>query len=236
MADTELKNTHATYSALAVSRLFEGVPTAVKQSVLGATLPINVKAGMSLFERGDVGQSMFIVKSGRIEISILSEVGRKIVLNQIPPGHCFGEIGMVDGQQRTASAIAIEASVVQSLTRSAFMQASNECPKLAINLMEILCERLRWVSASVEEYALFTLDLRLARRLLSLHHNFGDAQGDINITQNELADYIGATRESTNKLLMHWKSLGILDLRRGKVRITQMEKLERAAHGESGSS
>jgi CRP/FNR family transcriptional regulator, cyclic AMP receptor protein len=175
---------------------------------------------------------MYVVQKGRVEISIITELGRKIVLNQIPPGHCFGEIGMVDTLDRTASAVALEDSVLLPVARATFMEAVRKSPQLAINMMDILCERLRWVSDSVEEYALHALDLRLARRLLVLHKNFGDNENGVRITQNELADFAGATRESTNKI-MHWKTDGLVDVMRGKILLVDLKKLDHIANGDT---
>jgi CRP/FNR family transcriptional regulator, cyclic AMP receptor protein len=219
--------------ALAISRLFDGVVAEERQFVLGVSQPLNVKKHATLFERGDAAGIMYVVQSGRIEISIITELGRKIVLNQIPPGHCFGEIGMVDTFDRTASAVALEDSVLLTVTRTTFMEAVRRSPQLAINMMDILCERLRWVSDSVEEYALHALDLRLARRLLVLHKNFGDEENGVRITQNELADFAGATRESTNKILMHWKVDGLVDVKRGKILLIDLKKLDHIANGDA---
>lgn len=222
-------------TALAISRLFDGVDDAIRSAVLAATPPVHVHRNAALFERGDTGGTMYVVQSGRIEISFITELGRKIVLNQIPPGHCFGEIGMVDTLERTASAVALEETTLFPVLRATFMEAVRRNPQLAINLMDILCERLRWVSDSVEEYALHALDLRLARRLLVLHKNFGDADQSVRITQNELADFAGATRESTNKILMQWKADGVVDVSRGRIFLTDLTKLDRIAHGETRS-
>jgi CRP/FNR family transcriptional regulator, cyclic AMP receptor protein len=224
--------TSAVTKALAIARLFDGVSVDVRDFVLSASQPLQVKKSATLFERGDSGGTMYVVQIGRIEISFITELGRKIVLNQIPPGHCFGEIGMIDTLARTASAVAMEDSVLLPVSRKTFMEAVQRNPQLSINLMDILCERLRWVSDSVEEYALHALDLRLARRLLVLHDNFGDAEHAVRITQNELADFAGATRESTNKILMQWKADGLVDVRRGKVVLVDLKGLDHVAHGE----
>lgn len=216
-------------TSVTLSRLFEGIPEDVRQFVLGNSQAVHLRKGQALFDRGDEGGTLYVVQTGRIEISLFTEVGRKMVFNQIGPGQCIGEIGMVDGFHRTASAIAIEDSSLLPVSRGTFLQAARQCPQLAINMMEILCERLRWVSDSVEEYALHSLQLRLARRLLVLYRNFGEADGAVKITQNDLADFAGATRESTNKILMQWKIDKLITLGRSKINVIDLAKLERVA-------
>lgn len=231
----QLKNNRtapASGNSLELARLFAQVPEETRQRLLGSTPALLLRKGTSLFERGDEGGSMYVVQDGRLEISLITDAGRKIVLNQIGPGHCVGEISMIDRGARTASAITLEDSKLFSVTRAAFLDATKECPQLSINLMEILCERLRWVSDSVEEYALHTFELRLARRLLVLNQSFGDAEKSIGITQNDLADFAGATRESVNKALMQWKQDGLVDVQRGRIFLKEIQVLERIALGE----
>jgi CRP-like cAMP-binding protein len=216
-------------SALAVSRLLANIPEEIKQFVFRNSQAVQLKKGRTLFDRGDAGGTLYVVQSGRIEISLLTEVGKKMVFNQIGQGQCIGEIGMVDGFHRTASAIALEDSSLLPVSRITFLEAARQCPQLAINMMEILCERLRWVSDSVEEYALRSLQLRLARRLLVLYRNFGETDGAVKITQNDLADFAGATRESTNKILTQWKNDRLIALGRSKINVIELGKLERIA-------
>lgn len=218
-----------------LDRLFTGVADGARDFVLASSQPVTIKKNASVFEKGDDSAAMYILQTGRVEISIVSQLGRKIVLNQIAPGQCFGEIGMLDTQPRTASAVAMENSVLLSVSRKVFMDAVQRSPQMAVNLMEVLCERLRWVSDSVEEYALHSLDVRLARRLLVIQTKFSDGQGYVNITQTDLADFAGATRESVNKLLMQWKSEGLIEVSRGKILVLERDKLSLIAHGETAS-
>lgn len=216
--------------AIPVSRLFEGVLDTVQQQLTHASSNIALDKNQRLFEHGDAAGTMFIVESGRIEISVIAEGGKKIVFNLIAPGHCFGEIGMVDHKPRTASAVALEPSRLLSITRAAFFSAVKDSPQLAINLMEIMCERIRWVSDSVEEYALHPLELRLARRLIILHGSFASPEGVVEIAQNDLADFAGATREATNKILMNWKAEGLIELGRRKIHVLDADKLNLLAY------
>ena len=221
---------------LSMARFFNNVPDDIRQSLLGTAAPINLKKDQRLFERGDAGGTMYVVQSGRIEISVVTEAGRKILLNLTGPGHCFGEVSMVDNGQRTASAVALEDTRLQPIARNKFLEALKRSPELGINLMEILCERVRWVSDSVEEYALHSLYRRLARRLIVLHENFALPDGSIEIAQSDLADFAGATRESTNKILMQWKSEGLISVKRRNIRLGDMQKLDQLAYGDDNQA
>jgi CRP-like cAMP-binding protein len=213
-----------------MARLFRGITDDARQLILASALPLSLKKGQRLFERGDPGGTMYVVVQGRIEISVVSAAGRKISLNLISAGNCFGEVSMIDNQERSASAVALEPTSLQPIGRSTFFAAARLCPELAITIAEILSERVRWVSDSVEDYALLPLDRRLARRILLLHDQFSSPDGTIEIAQSDLADFAGATRESTNKILMHWKSLGIIALMRRTIQLTDRARLDRIAH------
>jgi CRP/FNR family transcriptional regulator, cyclic AMP receptor protein len=213
-----------------MARLFRGITNDARQLILASALPLNLKKGQRLFERGDPGGTMYVVVQGRIEISVVSAAGRKISLNLISAGNCFGEVSMIDNQERSASAVALEPTSLQPIGRSTFFAAARLCPELAITIAEILSERVRWVSDSVEDYALLPLDRRLARRILLLHDQFSSPDGTIEIAQSDLADFAGATRESTNKILMQWKSLGIIALMRRTIQLTDRARLDRIAH------
>ena len=212
-----------------ISQLFRGITNDACQLVLAA-LPLNLKKGQRLFERGDPGGTMYVVMHGRIEISVVSATGRKISLNLISAGNCFGEVNMIDNRNRTVSAVALEPTSLQPISRSTFFAATRLCPELAIALAEILCERVRWMSDSVEDYALLSLDRRLARRLILLHDRFSRTDGAIEIAQSDLADFAGATRESTNKILMHWKNLGLISLKRRTIHLKDRTRLDQIAH------
>lgn len=224
------KITKRSDNSLSVARLFQNVPDEKCQSLLNASPLIHLRKDQRLFERGDAGGTMYIVQNGRIEISVVTEVGRKISFNLIGADQCFGEISMVDSQPRTASAIALEDTGLRVISRNKFFEIAKTCPELTINLLEILCERLRWMSESVEDYALLTLHRRLARRVLVLNENFADTNGKISIAQSDLADFAGATRESTNKILMQWKSMGLIELGRRSIHLNEAEKLEKIAY------
>jgi CRP/FNR family transcriptional regulator, cyclic AMP receptor protein len=214
--------------------LFGAVSEAVRERLAAACPALRLARGQTLFQRGDPGGTMYLVQSGRIEISVMSELGRKISLNIIGPGACFGEIGLIDGRDRTATAVALEASSVVPVTRKVFFEAAAKNPELSVALMQALCERLRWMADAVEDYALLSLERRLARRLLLLARNFAKADGGIEISQRDLADFAGATREAVNKILIGWQEAGLISLKRRLIYLARPEALDKLAHEAEG--
>jgi CRP/FNR family transcriptional regulator, cyclic AMP receptor protein len=217
------------HEALSVAPLFQGVDLASLEPLLATRPVIRLDNGQLLFDRGDAGGVMFVLVLGRIEISALTESGRKIVLNLIEPGGCFGEIAMYDGRDRTARAVAAAPSVVLPIARATFIAAMEQSPVLARNLIGLLCERVRWTSNSVEDYALLPLDRRLAKRILTLRETVVSPDGSISIPQSDLADFVGASREATNKILMQWKAMGVISIGRRKISLLKAEKLDAIA-------
>lgn len=215
---------------LAKCRLFKGVDIEACNLILNAATAYKLSSGQNLFEHGDDGISMYVVLEGRVEVSALTEAGRKISLNLVGAGECIGEISMFDGSPRSATIVVQEDAILQPISKSTFIAASALSAALALNMIDILCDRFRWVSSSVEDFAILSLDRRLARRLLLLDERFLNQQGEITITQNDLADFAGASREATNKVLMQWKATGLIDMRRGSIKLLIKDKLDRIAH------
>jgi CRP/FNR family transcriptional regulator, cyclic AMP receptor protein len=232
--DANTSLTKFTDKNVSIAKFFSGIEPDVKAFILNATAPLTLQKGQRLFERGDPGGVMYVILEGRIEISMINEAGRKISLNLIDAGNCFGEISMLDHHARTASAVAVVPSKLQPIHYETFKTAAKRCPELALTIIDILCERVRWVSDSVEEYALLSLERRLARRLLVLQQKFAALDGSINIAQSDLADFAGSSRESTNKVLMQWKSMGIIAMARRAIVLKDIARLEHIAFENAG--
>jgi CRP/FNR family transcriptional regulator, cyclic AMP receptor protein len=221
------------YHELAKCRLFKGVDTQAFNFVVNAAAAFKLVSGQNLFLHGDDGASMYVVLAGRLEVYTLTEAGRKVSLNIVGVGECIGEISMLDASPRSATIVVQEDAILQPISKSTFVAASAQSNSLALNMIDILCDRFRWVSSSVEDFAILSLDRRLARRLLLLDSRFSNPQGEISITQNDLADFAGASREATNKVLMQWKVSDLIEMRRGTIKLLSKDKLDKIAHESS---
>lgn len=189
------------------------------------------KPGQSVFLKGDAGTAMMAVLSGRVRISSNSLGGREVVLNFISAGEVFGEIAMIDGGERTADAYAMEATELLILNRRDFMPVLARNPDVCIKFLELLCRRLRWTSEQMEDINFLNLRSRLAKRLIFLadHHGEPGGQGDrkaVRISQQLLANMIGASREAVNIQLAAWKDEGVISSRRGWITVLDRERLD----------
>jgi CRP/FNR family transcriptional regulator, cyclic AMP receptor protein len=187
-------------------------------------------AGEVLFQKGDAGDALYGIRRGQVRIETGTEAGGRLTLNFLGSGDLFGEIALLDGQARTADATAVEPVELYVLHRADFMAYLTREPGVAVKLIELLCQRIRWVSERMEEAVLLPLHVRLARRLCALAADFGS---EVQISQEQLGIYVGAARESVNRQLQEWRRDGILDLKRGRILLKDMNKLTAVAQHSS---
>ena len=187
----------------------------------------SVAKGSTIFEKGDAGVGLIGVVSGSVKISVTSADGRDIVLNIIRPGEVFGEIALLDGRARTANAAAMSDCELIVIERREFLPFLRSEPDVTLKLMEILCSRLRKTSEQVQDVTFLNLSTRLAKTLLRLTANAGPSKsaGKVAITQRELSQIVGRSRESTNKQLRAWAKRGWIRLERGSVTVMKADKL-----------
>ncbi|MBI5261295.1 MAG: Crp/Fnr family transcriptional regulator [Bradyrhizobium sp.] len=193
------------------------------------------KRGSTIAAKGDPGNSLFAVISGTVKISSSSPHGRSAILNLIGPGEIFGEIAVLDGAPRTADATANTNCEVYIIDRRDFLPFVRSQPALAMKFIELLCARLRWTSQQVEQVILQNLPARLASALLGLteKHKLDSGRGTIAITQQEISEMVGMTRESINKQLRAWSARNWVRLEHGAIVVLNAESLRDLA--ESGA-
>lgn len=186
-----------------------------------------VPAGRHLFLQEDRSDRVFGLIEGSVEISIYSIDGQKLVANMQTAPTIIGEVGALDGNLRTATAICRTDCVIVSLDRAQLLRRIEESPLLARSMLRLLCERIRWVSESLGDQAFLGVEARLAKRLLLLDKLLADPTGWIAISQSEIAEFLGATRESVNKLLNGWRTRTLIDIRRGHIKVANRARLRR---------
>ena len=188
-------------------------------------------SGEVIFEKGSPGQGLMAVLSGRVRISSPSPEGREIVLNIIHAGEIFGEIALLDGKERTADATAMEACELLILERRDFVPFLEKHPDICLRLIAVLCERLRRTTEQVEDVLFLDLQARLAKTLLHLVDAHGQPVANgvalgTKLSQRDLANMIGASRESVNRQLSLWEEDGLISRDRGAITILDPEGMQ----------
>jgi CRP-like cAMP-binding protein len=192
---------------------------------------IRLAKGDVLFEQGDPGDSLFAVLEGALEVSVLSEDGRKLSLEMMTEGALFGEIALFDPGPRTATLTAFSEAKVLSIRNRDVLGAVRKTPELSADLIRLAGQRMRWMNMQISEQAFLHLPARLSRKLL---HLLGDQDSTtLPMSQAALADYVGVSREAVSKTLAEWKRSEIVDLSRGEIRILNRAALETIAHPEA---
>ena len=197
----------------------------------------SLKRGATIVSKGDPGNSLIAVISGTVKISVSSPDGRSAILNLIGPGETFGEIAVLDGLARTADATANTNCEIYVIDRRDFLPFVRSHPALAMKLIELLCTRLRWTSDQVEEVILQNLPGRLASTLLRLteKHKLAPGGRTIAITQQEISEMVGMSRESINKQLRAWATRNWVRLEHGAIVVLNAEMLRELAEAGSGN-
>ncbi len=216
------------------SPLFRGLPGPSLDRIVGLAVQRSFCVGEIVFSQGDPGDALYAVVAGRIRISSGTAEGREISLNIMEPGDTFGEIALLDGGTRTATATASEQSELVAIRRDHFAALLEREPKVALELLRLCGERLRWTSGLVEDAALLDAAGRLAKRLLSLSGLHGErTQGGttLKISQEDLATFLGVSRQVVNQYLQGWKAQGWVDLGRGSVTVRDEAAIRRTAQG-----
>ena len=181
-----------------------------------------------IFDKGDPGDCLYAILKGQVGIHTSSVDGKMMTLNLLDAGKVLGEIALIDGKPRTASATAQRPTELFRIDRGAFIPFLERHPRLAIRLMGVLCDRLRWVSENIEDAVFHDVPRRLARRLLQLADAYGQptpAGLRINqaMSQENLASMLGVTREMVNKSLKALKTAHAITYAKGFLVITNMD-------------
>lgn len=183
------------------------------------------QAGEMVFREGEPGGFLIGIISGNVDIRTASKDGQSLNLNRIGPGEIIGEIAFLDGGPRTASGEASEPTRCFAIPRAPFIRLMDERNQLAQQLLVLVCERVRWTTDTVTDFAFLTPQARLGRRLLHL----AAEDREVQISQSELARYLGVSRQLVNGFLREWAKEGLVSLSRGRIRLHSPEQLLVAA-------
>ncbi len=189
-----------------------------------------VPKGSILFYAGDPGNSCYMLLSGKIKIVVTADDGREHILGLLGPHDLFGEMSLLDGEPRSASAVAVEESHVVVIQRDDFLKVLSEKPMIPLKLLSVLSRRLRRTDGHVESLAFLSAPGRVARLLLGLAEDLGNRTPEglafeTRMTRQEMANLTGTSRETFTRVLMDYQDRGLVVLDRNQYMLKDEAKL-----------
>ena len=216
--------------------LFAGLDAAGMES-LGREMRVRrFRRNEVIFHQGDPGEALFIVLSGAVKIVLPGESGDEAILATLRPGDFFGELALLDGAPRSATAAALEPTETLVLPRERFRELIATEAVIRDTFLAAVARELRRLTSHVEELHFLDITGRLAARLVRLASEHGTARPDGTIrlnsplTQGDLAAMVGCTRQSVNKLLGLFVDDGLIRLDRDALVILDTDGLARMSH------
>jgi CRP/FNR family transcriptional regulator, cyclic AMP receptor protein len=193
------------------------------------------KRGETLFYEEDPGNALYILQQGQVKIVRLAADGEERILRIQGPGECLGELSLIDGEPRSARAVALERVEALVLYREAFLALLQRHPPVALAVMSGLAKMVRRLSEEVQDRTALDVPGRVAKKLLELAASHGETtpagvQVRVKLSQQELAEMIGATRVAVNQALSWFRGQGILSTEREGVVIHQPERLRQRVY------
>jgi CRP/FNR family transcriptional regulator, cyclic AMP receptor protein len=219
---------------LASVPLFVGLDDETASALASALTTRAVVRGHVVFQEGEKGDRLFVVLDGKIKISRAAADGRENLLAVLGPGEMFGELSLFDPGPHTATATAITESTLASLDHDDLRPLLLAQPTVAAQFLRALAERLRRTNEAMADLVFSDVPGRVAKALLDLAERFGDESSDgvlvrHDLTQEELAQLVGASRETVNKALSEFANRGWIRLEGRSVLLLDRERLARRA-------
>ncbi|HEY2578540.1 MAG TPA: Crp/Fnr family transcriptional regulator [Streptosporangiaceae bacterium] len=215
--------------------LFEALDSDGARALRSRMTDVELSRGERLFGEGDDGDCLYVVLDGKIKLTRAAPDGRENLLSVIGPGEMFGELSLFDPRPRTASASAITDARLAALAHDKLLIWLTGRPEVALHLLRALAQRLRRANDVMADLVFTDVPGRVAKQLLDLAGRFGEQQDDglhVNhdLTQEELAQLVGASRETVNKALADFVTRGWIHLSARSVVLIDTDRLRRRAH------
>ncbi|HYL81243.1 MAG TPA: Crp/Fnr family transcriptional regulator, partial [Candidatus Acidoferrum sp.] len=194
--------------------------------------PRHYRKDQIIFYRGDPGDAMYILVTGSAKMTLPSETGSDVFVALLRAGDHFGELAVLDGRPRYVTVVAAEATELLAIYRENLLAFMKQHAEVSLQVAISLCLRLRHITELLADMAFLGLLPRIAKRLCQLagHESAGTEQSqEIRVSQEALAEMVGASREAVNKQLARLREMGLIETGRGRVRILGPERLRAIA-------
>ena len=210
--------------------IFQGLDPAAANTLRTAMAPVKLRKGQALFKEGDDGDNLYIITSGKIKLGTKSQDGRENLLMVLGPGDMFGDLSLFDSGPRTSTATAVTESRLLSLGQEKVIPWVREHPEASLHLLARLASRLRRTNEVVSDLVFSDVPGRVAKALIDLGVKFGEKTNEgflvhHDLTQEELAQLVGASRETVNNALADFAQRSWIKLEARAVLILDYDRL-----------
>ena len=211
--------------------LFETLSATTREELLRAGRPREFRASEVVFHQGDPCDSLFLLRRGRVSVTMLTPDGDDVTVGLIAAPEAFGEVGLIrPDHHHTASVVALDEVHVLAVLATRFHELRADHPELSDWLLTTLAQRLERMSALLADALFLDAEHRVARRLLDCRNSFGtEGNEPLPLTQDDLAAMAGVSRPTANRVLRHLEDEGSVRLGRRHIIIADLESLARAA-------
>jgi CRP/FNR family transcriptional regulator, cyclic AMP receptor protein len=219
---------------LAEAPLFEALSEEDARALRTDIVDVHLDRGERLFSEGDVGDKLYIILTGKIKLTKAAPDGRENLLSVHGPGEMFGELSLFDPVPRTSSASAVTNARLAAIAHTDVRAWLSTRPEVAMHLLQALAQRLRRINEVKADLVFTDVPGRVAKALLDLSDRFGvltpdGVQVNHDLTQEELAQLVGASRETVNKALADFAARGWIQLAAKSVLVTDTDRLRKRA-------
>lgn len=216
--------------ALHMAPLFAGLDNDAADALRSNMTEVELARGRMLFQEGDPGDALYVMITGKIKLVRKANDGRENLLAVLGPGEMFGELSVFDPGPRSTAAMAVTKVKLLRLSQADLVPWLHDRPEVAAGLLRQLAGRLRRTSETAADLVFTDVPGRVAKALLDLSQRFGTASADgllvhHDLTQEELAQLVGASRETVNKALADFVARGWIKLEQKSVTLTDVERL-----------
>jgi len=218
---------HLIVEAFSRSSLLQALDSADRTELARRSAIRTYRRGEVVFSEGDTADALMVLVSGRLKVSTFSAAGKELIMTHVLAGETLGELGVLSGGARSATVSAVERSSVAMVAGSLVIEILAKRPAVALAMLRQLADTVRRLTDVASDLVFLSLEQRVAKFVLD---RFGDApNGELSMTQVELASYVGASRQRVNACLQALAQHGWITLRRGRVTVVDVEALQRFA-------
>lgn len=222
------------HDRLRTAALFAALDDDAAAALRASMVEVRLTKGEVLFSEGDSGDKLFLVETGKVKLGHTAADGRESIIAVLGAGEMLGELSLFDPGPRTATAVAVSNTKVLSMSHEALLPWLVGRPDLAVSLLAALARRLRRTNEALADLVFSDVPGRVAKALLELGSKFGEdtPEGLLvhhELTQEELAQLVGASRETVNKALADFSQRGWIRIEQRSVTLLDVDRLERRA-------